>query len=49
MGIIKFISEQLKKNVSNLKGTDYIIKIVNSLPKELLEMVLVFLILYLTN
>jgi hypothetical protein len=33
MGIINFISEQLEKNVDNPKGIEYIVKLVNSLPK----------------
>jgi len=37
MGIIKFISEQLERNVDNPKGIEYIIRIVNSLPKGIIK------------
>jgi hypothetical protein len=33
MGVIKFITEQLENNVDNAKGLEYIIRVVNSLPK----------------
>ena len=37
MGVIKFITEQLEKNVDNAKGFEYIIRVVNSLPKGVLK------------
>jgi hypothetical protein len=36
MGVINFISNQLKQNVDNPKGLEYIIRVVNSLPKGII-------------
>jgi len=33
MGVLKFITEQLENKVDNAKGIEYIIRVVNSLPK----------------
>jgi hypothetical protein len=37
MGIIKFFTEQLEQNVDNPKGTEYIIRFINCLPKRLFK------------
>lgn len=37
MGIINFINNQLEKVVDDPKGTEYIIRIVNSLPKGMIK------------